>query len=95
MWFGGGGGKETVGKCTQINRKLGEGEGEDKVVREEGGATEGLINHAQIVIDFLLKALRQTLNYVFVRMRCSFESRKSSIAAALSKCSRSTSVLNL
>lgn len=31
-----------------------------------GGATEGLINHSCIAIDFLLKAVSQTLNYVFV-----------------------------
>lgn len=41
-----GDGVKMVGKCTQINTKPGEGEEEDKVVREEVGATEGLINHA-------------------------------------------------
>lgn len=61
---------KTVGKFTQINTKPGEAEEEDKVVKEEGGATEGLINHAKIVTDFLLKAVRQSLNYVFVHMRC-------------------------
>lgn len=35
-----------------------------KVVSREGGATEGLINHSCIVIDFLLKGVSQTLNYV-------------------------------
>lgn len=40
------------------------------MVKEEGGATGGLINHASIVIDFLLKAACQTLNYVFVHMQC-------------------------
>lgn len=65
----GDGGKKG-GECTQINRKPGEGEEEDKVVREEGGATVGLINHASIVIDFLFRAVHQTLNYVFVHMRC-------------------------
>lgn len=39
-----------------------------KVVSREGGATEGLINHSCIVIDFLLKGVSQTLNYVFVRI---------------------------
>lgn len=43
--------------------------GEWKVVSREGGATEGLINHSCIVIDFLLKGVSQTLNYVFVRVR--------------------------
>lgn len=38
------------------------------MVRGEGGAIEGLINHPCIVIDFLLKAVSQTLNYVFVRV---------------------------
>ena len=40
-----------------------------KVVSREGGATEGLINHSCIVIDFLLKGVSQTLNYVFVCIR--------------------------
>lgn len=35
-----------------------------KVVSSEGGATESLINHSCIVIDFLLKGVSQTLNYV-------------------------------
>ncbi len=35
-----------------------------KVVSREGGATKGLINHSCIVIDFLLKGVSQTLNYV-------------------------------
>lgn len=38
--------------------------GEWKVVSREGGATEGLINHSCIVIDFLLKGVSQTLNYM-------------------------------
>lgn len=37
-----------------------------KVVSREGGSTEGLINHSCIVIDFLLKGVSQTLNYVSV-----------------------------
>lgn len=40
-------------------------EREWKVVRGEGGAREGLINHSCIVIDFLLQGVSQTLNYVF------------------------------
>lgn len=40
-------------------------------MRGEGGAAEGLINHSCIVIDFLLKAVSQTLNYVFVCVCCS------------------------
>lgn len=39
------------------------------MVSGEGGATEGLINHSCIVIDFLLQGVSQTLNYVFV---CTF-----------------------
>lgn len=53
-----------------------------KVVSREGGATEGLINHSCIVIDFLLKGVSQTLNYVFVRIcvcvcvvRCSLKAQ--------------------
>lgn len=38
------------------------------MVSREGGATKGLINHSCIVIDFLLKGVSQTLNYVFVRI---------------------------
>lgn len=53
------------------------------MVSAEGGAIEGLINHSCIVIDFLLKAVSQTLNYVFVCVRVCFtaltESTKSSI----------------
>lgn len=33
------------------------------MVSTEGGATERLINHSCIVIDFLLKGVSQTLNY--------------------------------
>lgn len=55
------------------------------MVSAEGGAIEGLINHSCIVIDFLLKAVSQTLNYVFVCGRVCFtaltESTKSSITA--------------
>lgn len=57
------------------------------MVSREGGATEGLINHSCIVIDFLLKGVSQTLNYVFVRIHvcvcCTVlsESTKSSITA--------------
>lgn len=40
--------------------------GEWKVVSREGGAAEGLINHSCIAIDFLLKGVSQTLNYVSV-----------------------------
>lgn len=38
--------------------------GEWKVVSRKGGTMERLINHSCIVIDFLLKGVRQTLNYV-------------------------------
>lgn len=34
------------------------------MVSSEGGATERLINHSCIVIDFLLKGVSQTLNYL-------------------------------
>lgn len=52
-------------------------------MRGEGGAAEGLINHSCIVIDFLLKAVSQTLNYVFVCVCCSVlaGSTESSITA--------------
>lgn len=35
-----------------------------KVVSSEGGDRERLINHSDFVIDFLLKGLSQTLNYL-------------------------------
>lgn len=56
-------------------------------MRGEGGATEGLINHSCIVIDFLLKAVSQTLNYVFVCVCCSvrWEHRVINYSPALPK----------
>lgn len=56
------------------------------MVREEGGATEGLINHAWIVIDFLLKGACQTLNYVFVHMRCPLKARHPNVAGPECRC---------